>query len=121
MEFYTKCGNHRDIPISVCSTCVAVLLNINACPFGCDSKLANTVKVTKGKVTYSTGFIIFSPLSDPKHIHDHTLAMAVVQNIAVSKKLDQTEVSSKNLTPGDKNQIKSEEYPVYGSIAKVSN
>lgn len=37
-EFYTKCAKHKDIPISVCSTCVAVLLNINSCPFGCDTK-----------------------------------------------------------------------------------
>lgn len=71
-------------------------------------------------MTYSTGFIIFSPLIDPRHIYDHTLSMVVVHNIDVAKKLDQTEIASRNLYPAEGNQIKSEDYPTYTSIAKVS-
>ena len=47
--------------------------------------------------------------------------MTVVQNIAVSKKLDQTEIASRNLIPSEKNEIKTEDYPTYGSVARVSN
>lgn len=34
-SYFTKCPTHKQIALKVCPTCIAVLLNLNMCPYGC--------------------------------------------------------------------------------------
>ena len=75
------------------------------CPYGCELASLQENRVSKGKQTYETGFVVFAPLPR-KERKSHFLQMVLVRNITIRNKLDHTEAEIKEINEAEGNQIR---------------